>query len=102
MKKITLCLFILFCSIFSWESMAQYGCASGIAITNGYTATGITSPGNGGPEDWNNPNPTMINMCTNSTGAALNPSYFDDDVYLFTYTAGPNSEEISMTINSLT
>ncbi|GGG43015.1 T9SS type A sorting domain-containing protein [Bizionia arctica] len=101
MKKITF-LFAFLLTLVGYQSHAQYGCASGIPITDGYTATGITSPGTGGPEDWNDPNPSTINMCQNATGAALSPSYFADDVYLFTYTAGANDEEVSMTINSLT
>ncbi|WP_460219193.1 T9SS type A sorting domain-containing protein [Psychroserpens sp. MEBiC05023] len=100
MKKITLLLFVF--AIFTWQSNAQYGCDSGVAITDGYTATGITSPGTGGAEDWNDPNPSMINMCTNSGGSALSGFYFDDDVYLFTYTAGVDDEEVSMTITSNT
>ncbi len=101
MKKMTF-IFTFILALVGYQSFAQYGCASGIPITDGYTATGITSPGNGGPEDWNDPNPSAINMCQNATGGALSPFYFDDDVYLFTYTAGANDEEVSMTINSNT
>ncbi len=101
MKKMTF-IFTFILALVGYQSFAQYGCASGIPITDGYTATGITSPGNGGPEDWNDPNPSTINMCENASGASLSPNYFDDDVYLFTYTAGANDEEVSMTINSNT
>lgn len=88
MKKITLWLFLLLItnSVFS-----QFGCGSAVVISDGYTATGITTPGTGGVEDWN----------TNPTGTSINASYWDDDVYLFQYTAGVNSEEISMTIFSI-
>ena len=89
MKKITLLLFVL---IASWQVNAQFGCGNGVVITNGYTASGITTPGTGGPEDWND-NPT-------DTGST-NGFYWDDDVYLFQYTAGPTSEEISMTTLSV-
>src|SRR5690554_1690902 len=69
-------------------SSAQFGCGSGVAITDGYTATGITTPGTGGAEDWN----------TNPTGTSISAFYWDDDVYLFEYTAGATAEEISMEI----
>jgi len=70
------------------SAMAQFGCGSAIVVTDGYTATGITTPGTGGPEDWND----------NPTGTSINSSYWDDDVYLFEYTAGATAEQISMTI----
>lgn len=89
MKKITLFLFVLFASL---QVNAQFGCGSAVPITNGYTATGIITPGTGGPEDWND-NPT-------DTGAT-NGFYWDDDVYLFQYTSGPTPEEISMTTFSV-
>lgn len=69
-------------------ALAQFGCGSAVVITNGYTATGIITPGTAGPEDWNN----------NPTGTSINASYWDDDVYLFEYTAGGTTENISMTI----
>ena len=88
MKKITIWLFLLLItnSVFS-----QFGCGSAVVISDGYTATGITTPGNGGVEDWN----------TNPTGTSVNAFYWDDDVYLFQYTAGTNSEEITMSILSI-
>lgn len=67
---------------------AQYGCGSAVVLSNGYTASGITTPGTGGAEDWN----------TNPTGTSINSSYWDDDVYLFEYTATAPTENISMTI----
>ncbi|VXC28175.1 Por secretion system C-terminal sorting domain-containing protein [Flavobacterium sp. 9AF] len=88
MKKITLWLFLL---LITNSVSAQFGCGTGVVISDGYTATGITTPGTGGAEDWN----------TNPTGTSINSSYWDDDVYLFQYTAGSNSEEISMTIFSV-
>ncbi|HEX8270878.1 MAG TPA: T9SS type A sorting domain-containing protein [Flavobacterium sp.] len=88
MKKITLkyllTLTILFTSL---VASAQFGCNSAVALTNGYTATGITTPGNGGPQDW----------ATLPTGTSISASYWDDDVYLFSYTAGATAEQISMT-----
>jgi len=89
MKKITL-LFTFLAVIFTYKSYAQFGCASAVVLTNGYTSSNITTPGTGGIEDWNSPNPT--NSCASSA------SYWDDDVYLYTYTAGGTTEEISMTI----
>jgi hypothetical protein len=67
---------------------AQFGCGSGVVITDGYTASGITTPGNGGPEAW----------VTSSTGAGATGNYWGDDTYMFQYTAGATAEEISMTI----
>ena len=71
---------------------AQFGCGSAVVLTNGYTATGVTTPGNAGPEDWND-NPTDT--------APTSEFYWDDDVYTYTYTAGSNAEEVSMTIFSV-
>jgi hypothetical protein len=89
MRKITLlCIALL---AFCWQANAQFGCGSAVALTNGYTASGITTPGNGGPEDWND-NPT--------DGCGVSNFYWDDDVYLFSYTAGATDEEISMSIFS--
>ena len=88
MKKITYLLIALVA--FCWQSNAQFGCGSAVVITDGYTATGITTPGTGGAEDWND----------NPTGTSISGSYWDDDVYLFEYTSGATAEEISMTINS--
>ena len=59
-------------------------------VANGFTQIGITTPGVGGPEDWN----------TNPSGTSISSSYWDDDVYLFEYTAGVTNENISMTIDS--
>lgn len=73
---------------FANYSSAQFGCGSGVVLTNGYTATGITTPGNGGPEDWN----------VNPTGTTPSTFYWDDDVYLYEYTSGATAENISMTI----
>jgi hypothetical protein len=89
MKKITILLLTFFAS---WYSNAQFGCDSAVVLNNGYTASGITTPGNAGPEDWNT-NPTDT--------APTSGLYWDDDVYLFQYTAGPTAEEISMTIFSV-
>lgn len=88
MKKITLWLFLLLTYL---QANAQFGCGSAVVITNGFTATGITTPGNGGVEDWN----------ANPTGTSINASYWDDDVYLFQYTAGSVTESISITIVSV-
>ena len=88
MKKITL-LFLFFTLAFSIKGFAQFGCESGVVITDGYTASGITTPGTAGAEDWND-NPTV--QC-----GSVSNSYWDDDVYLFTYTAGATDEEVSMT-----
>jgi len=90
MKKITLLLSTVFVLAFGLSAFAQFGCDSAISITDGFTATGITTPGAGGVEDWNDPNPV---------GCTSNAFYWDDDVYLYQYTAGAaNDEEISMTI----
>lgn len=88
MKKITYKFLLLFVGLAtSYQASAQFGCDAAVVITNGFTATGITTPGNGGPEDWN----------VNPTGTSINASYWDDDVYMFKYTAGATSETISMT-----
>lgn len=89
MKKITL-LFSFLAIIFSYQSFAQYGCASAVVLTDGYSAFNITTPGTGGVEDWNT-NPTV-------TCGGVSNSYWDDDVYLYTYTAGITPEDISMTV----
>ncbi len=91
MKKITLLLSVVFTLAFGLNASAQFGCDSAVVIADGFTATGITTPGTGGLEDWNDPNPA---------GCASNAFYWDDDVYLYQYTAGANDEEISMTIFS--
>lgn len=83
-------LFLGVALLFSIAINAQFGCGSAVVITDGYTATGITTPGNGGPEDWNN----------NPTGTSVSSSYWDDDVYLFEYTSGATVEDITMTIQS--
>ncbi|MBL4593186.1 MAG: hypothetical protein JKX68_05135, partial [Flavobacteriales bacterium] len=88
MKKITF--LMAFLTLLSWQANAQFGCGTGIPVTNGYTQSGITTPGTGGAEDWN----------INPTGTSINASYWDDDVYLFEYTAGATAENISMTIFS--
>ncbi|RYM35777.1 T9SS type A sorting domain-containing protein [Brumimicrobium glaciale] len=73
---------------FANYTSAQFGCATGVAITNGYTATAITTPGTGGVEDWN----------INPPGSIIPGYWWDDDVYMFEYTAGATAEEITMTI----
>ena len=88
MQKITFkVLAMLALTLSGFVANAQFGCGSGVVLTNGYTASGITTPGNGGSEDWN----------TNPTDSSINALYFDDDVYLFQYTAGATGEFISMT-----
>jgi hypothetical protein len=75
----------------AWQAkdvQAQFGCDQGVVISDGFTQMGITTPGTGGVEDWNE----------NPTDTDENASYWEDDVYLFEYTAGPASEQISMTI----
>ncbi|MCW8897886.1 MAG: fibronectin type III domain-containing protein, partial [Flavobacteriales bacterium] len=81
-------LFSFFTFMINYNAYAQFGCGTGVVISNGYTQMGITTPGSGGAEDWN----------TNPTGTSINASYWDDDVYLFEYTAGATAENISMTI----
>jgi hypothetical protein len=90
MKKITFLLFTFLLLLSSWQSQAQFGCGSGVVISDGYTVSGITTPGTAGAEDWNSPNPVSM-----SNG--VNAFYFDDDVYMFQYTAGATVEQISMT-----
>lgn len=91
MKKITLLLSIVFVMAFGLRVSAQFSCDTAVPITDAFTAFGITTPGTGGVEDWNDPNP--ITACAGS-----NAFYWDDDVYLYQYTAGANDEEVSMTI----
>ena len=90
MKNFTKSLFLFGVTLLLGASsaIAQFGCGSAIVIADGYTATGITTAGTGGPEDWN----------TNPTGTSIDALYWDDDVYLFEYTAGATDEQISMTI----
>ncbi|MFL0353003.1 fibronectin type III domain-containing protein [Xanthomarina sp. GH4-25] len=88
MKKITLWCFAICLLAFSWQSKAQFGCGSAIAISDGYTATGITTLGDGS-QDWNN----------NPPNSCLNGIYFNSDVYMYTYTS-TNNEEIAMTLIS--
>jgi len=92
MKKITKKLLLSGMALFlgASTSLAQFGCGLAIVLTNGYTATGITTPGTGGLEDWN----------INPSGTSLNASYWDVDVYLFEYTAGSTAEGISMTLTT--
>lgn len=89
MKKITL--MTAFFMLFFIKMSAQYGCETAVELTPGYTQSAITSPGTGGPEDW-------TTSVTTPTG--MNALYFDDDVYLFKYTAGDADEEVSITIFS--
>ncbi|HET8886058.1 MAG TPA: fibronectin type III domain-containing protein, partial [Salinimicrobium sp.] len=86
MKKFTLLIALLL--TFVWQGQAQYGCESAVVISDGYTVTGVTSPGTGGAEDWNE----------NPSGTSINSSYWDDDVYLFEYTSGATAETISISI----
>ena len=53
MKNFTLLFSALLLTAFSWQANAQFGCGTGIAITSGDTQMAITTPGNGGLEDWN-------------------------------------------------
>lgn len=69
-------------------AFAQFGCDEGVVISDGYTEMGITTPGTGGIEDWND----------NPASSSISTSYWDDDVYLFEYTAGGTAESIEMTI----
>ncbi|PJB14019.1 MAG: hypothetical protein CO118_10755, partial [Flavobacteriales bacterium CG_4_9_14_3_um_filter_32_8] len=78
----------IFSLLFNFNTFAQFGCGSGVVLTNGYTQLAITTPGTAGVEDWN----------INPTGTSINASYWDDDVYLFEYTAGATMETISMVI----
>jgi hypothetical protein len=88
MKKITL---LLVCFTFClFNGFAQYSCGSAVTLTNGFSQNNITSPGNGGAADWNQ----------NPIGTTISPNYWDDDVYLFQYTAGAVDETITMTIFS--
>lgn len=88
MKKITL-LSMLF-MIFFIKSYGQFGCGQGVVITNGFTQNAITTPGDGGEEDWSDL----------PVGTSINQSYWNDDVYLFQYTAGATDESVSMTTYS--
>lgn len=72
----------------SLSTYAQFGCGSAVVLSDGYTASAITTPGTGGAEDWN----------TNPTTSSISTSYWDDDVYIFEYTAVAAVENISMTI----
>jgi hypothetical protein len=86
MKKITL--LTILCMLFSWGSHAQFSCDTAVQLYDGFSELGITTPGNEGTEDW---------VTSADTGDGIYHYYFDDDVYLFSYTAQAD-EEISMTI----
>lgn len=93
MKKIykrllPLGLSLFFTAAFTTMTLGQFGCGNGVVLSDGFTQMGITTPGDGGPEDWN----------VNPTGTSIFEDYWDDDVYLFEYTAGATFEEISMSI----
>lgn len=90
MKKITL--LIAFVLVFVSQGYSQFGCGSAVTITNGYTSGPLTTPGNAGPENW-------VTSVTPLAGTSA--SYWDDDVYLFQYTAGAIVESISVTIDSV-
>lgn len=94
MKKIT---FILKAAVLLTTGIAfgQYGCNQAVAITNGYTATNITTPGAGAgsPAAW----VTVSDDCQGTGGfsSSVNNStcwnqVFDTvgDDYLFSYTTG--------------
>lgn len=94
MKKITFLLkaAIVLCTSFSF---GQFGCNQAVAITNGYTATNITTPGagSGSPAAW----VTVSDDCQGTGGysSSVNNStcwnqVFDTvgDDYLFSYTTG--------------
>ncbi|CAM4112235.1 T9SS type A sorting domain-containing protein [Flavobacterium antarcticum] len=85
MKKITFFSFLLI--LFFVRSFAQFGCGSAIALSNGFVQNNITTVGNGGVEDWNQ----------NPTGTTIDGMYWNDDVYMFSYTAGSSDEIISIT-----
>jgi Secretion system C-terminal sorting domain/GEVED domain len=89
MKKITLLLLMLLTTL---KGFSQFGCGTGVIITNGYTSGPITTPGLAGPEDW-------VTLATPLTGT--NAAYWNDDVYLFQYTAGTTTESISITVASV-
>ena len=89
MKKITFLLILLMAFLVCPNVMAQFGCDSAVVITDGYTEDNITTPGSGGVEDWND-NP--------DGSCGVSGFYWDDDVYLYEYTAGAVDEEISMTV----
>ena len=85
MKKITFFSFLLV--LFFVRSFAQYGCGSAIPLSNGFVQNNITTNGSGGVADWNQ----------NPTATTIDAMYWNDDVYLFSYTAGLTDEIISIT-----
>ena len=88
-------LLTLFVCLFLWQSNAnaQWGCATPVVLTNNFSVdTFFVSNGNGGFEDWNSPNP--------SDGCGITTSYWDDDVYLYSYTTGVNAEELTWTVTT--
>lgn len=89
MKKITFLVALFMASVMNVS--AQFGCDQAVPITDGFNQMGITTPGTGGPEDW----------VTSVSGTTSNALYWDDDVYLFQFTAGNLDEAISMTIFSI-
>ncbi|WP_296149794.1 T9SS type A sorting domain-containing protein [uncultured Flavobacterium sp.] len=92
MKKITLLL--LFISSYSW---AQLSCAGAVPLTNGFTASGITTPGAGAgsPGTW----VTAATLC--GTAGQYHHNCFTSigDDYVFSYTTGAVAgESVSFTI----
>ena len=85
MKKITF--LNIFLMMFFISGYAQFGCGEAVVITNGFTQNAITTPGDGGEENW----------ADLPAGTSIDQYYWNDDVYLFQYTAGATDESVSMT-----
>lgn len=85
MKKITF--LVGFCLLMGFSASAQFSCATAVPLTDGYSQMAITTPGTAGPEDW---------VTSANTNGGANALYWDDDVYLFQYTAGATDEAITI------
>lgn len=94
MKNITIILSIILSNL----AYAQFSCTDTISLNDGYTATGITTPGDDGEEAW----VTTSLDCQGTGGSSSTQAtttcwnqVFDSagDDYLFSYTTGSNAGE---------
>ncbi|REC63488.1 hypothetical protein DRF65_05160 [Chryseobacterium pennae] len=98
MKKLSFFMVSLFVSISS-VAFAQFSCSGAVPITNGYTASGITTPGTGAgsPEAWVTLAPTCSGGYSTSqpTSTQSHHQVFTTagDDYVFSYTTGPVAGE---------
>ena len=89
MRNIVTLIFLFLISVSHLH--AQFSCGTPVGISDGYSASGITTSGSGGVEDW----------ITSATTCTISSSYFtSSDVYLFSYTTVVADENITMNVTS--